>query len=147
MPSVTFCKVAVVRSWLSVEGRGKKTQKDGGTKKFCFIDKGRAEKRRKNLFESEAEKKGVASVDVYVTPVKLYPWHFRSADPTPDSHVTATSQAGDAGFNTSSTYECSYNQRNYLVFRKSVLMAHVLITRFLYDVLISRVLISRVDCI
>ena len=26
-------------------------------------------------------------------------------------------------------------------------MTHVLITRFLYDVLISRVLISRVDCI
>ena len=34
-----------------------------------------------------------------------------------------------------------------LVFWKSVLMTHVLITRFLYDVLISRVLISRVDCI
>src|ERR671926_461955 len=47
---------------------------------------------------------------------------------------------------TSGTYECSYNQRNYLVFWKSVLMAHVLITRFLYDVLISRVLITRVDC-
>ena len=44
-------------------------------------------------------------------------------------------------------YECSYNQRNYLVFWKSVLMTHVLITRFLYDVLISRVLISRIDCI
>ena len=49
---------------------------------------------------------------------------------------------------TSSTYECSYryNQRNYLVFWKSVRITHVLITRFLYDVLISRVLISRVDC-
>src|SRR6185295_13270518 len=47
---------------------------------------------------------------------------------------------------TSEAYECSYNQRNYLVFWKSVLRVHVLITRFLYDVLITRVLITRVDC-
>ena len=33
------------------------------------------------------------------------------------------------------------------VFWKSVLMAHVLTIRFLYDVLITRVLITRVDCI
>src|SRR6185295_11988028 len=48
---------------------------------------------------------------------------------------------------TSGAYECSYNQRNYLVFWKSVPKIHVLITRFLYDVLITRVLITRVDCI
>ena len=48
---------------------------------------------------------------------------------------------------TSGAYECSYNQRNYLVFWKSVPRVHVLITRFLYDVLITRVLITRVDCI
>src|ERR1043166_5848220 len=47
----------------------------------------------------------------------------------------------------SGTYECSYSQRNYLVFWKSVLMADVLIARVLYDVLITRVLITRVDCI
>ena len=46
----------------------------------------------------------------------------------------------------SGTYECSYIQRNYLVFWKSVLMAHVLIARVLYDVLIANVLITRVDC-
>src|SRR6185295_9681117 len=38
---------------------------------------------------------------------------------------------------TSGAYKCSYNQRNYLVFWKSVLRVHVLITR---------VLITRVDC-
>ena len=42
---------------------------------------------------------------------------------------------------TSSTYECSYSQRNYLVFWKSVPMADVLIARVSYDVLIT-----RVDC-
>ena len=47
----------------------------------------------------------------------------------------------------SGTYECSYIQRNYLVFWKSVLTAHVLIARVLYDVLIANVLITRVDCI
>ena len=47
---------------------------------------------------------------------------------------------------TSGTYECSYNQRNYLVFWKSVPMADVLIARVSYDVLITRVLITRVDC-
>ena len=46
----------------------------------------------------------------------------------------------------SRTYECSYSQRNYLVFWKSVLMAHVLIARVSYDVLIANVLIARVDC-
>ena len=48
---------------------------------------------------------------------------------------------------TSGTYECSYNQRNYLVFWKSVPMTDVLIARVSYDVLITRVLITRVDCI
>ena len=43
---------------------------------------------------------------------------------------------------TSGTYECSYSQRNYLVFWKSVPMADVLIARVSYDVLIT-----RVDCI
>ena len=33
---------------------------------------------------------------------------------------------------TSSTYECSYNQRNYLVFWKSVLMTQFLYPEFLY---------------
>jgi hypothetical protein len=47
---------------------------------------------------------------------------------------------------TSGIYEYSYIQRNYLVFWKSVLTAYVLITRFSYDVLITRVLITRVDC-
>ena len=47
----------------------------------------------------------------------------------------------------SGTYECSYSQRNYLVFWKSVPMADVLIARVSYDVLITRVLITRVDCI
>ena len=47
----------------------------------------------------------------------------------------------------SGTYKCSYSQRNYLVFWKSVLMADVLIARVSYDVLITRVLITRVDCI
>ena len=47
----------------------------------------------------------------------------------------------------SGTYERSYSQRNYLVFWKSVPMAYVLITRLIYDVLIAKVLISRVDCI
>src|SRR5262252_1516630 len=47
---------------------------------------------------------------------------------------------------TSGPYKCSYNQRNYLVFWKFVLMVDVLITRFLYDVLITRVLITKVDC-
>src|ERR1043165_1900238 len=47
----------------------------------------------------------------------------------------------------SGTYECSFSQRNYLVFWKSVPMADVLITRVSYDVLITRVLITRVDCI
>ena len=46
----------------------------------------------------------------------------------------------------SGTYECSYSQRNYLVFWKSVLMADVLIARVSYDVLITKVLITRVDC-
>ena len=46
----------------------------------------------------------------------------------------------------SGTYECSYSQRNYLVFWKSVPMADVLIARVSYDVLITRVLITRVDC-
>ena len=46
----------------------------------------------------------------------------------------------------SGSYECSYSQRNYIVFWNFVLTLHVLITRFLYDVLISRVLITRVDC-
>ena len=36
---------------------------------------------------------------------------------------------------TSGTYECSYSQRNYLVFWKSVPMADVLIARVSYDVL------------
>ena len=36
--------------------------------------------------------------------------------------------------------------RDYLVFWKSVPMADVLIARVSYDVLISRVLITRVDC-
>ena len=49
-------------------------------------------------------------------------------------------------FITSGAYECSYNQRNYLVFWKSVLRVDVFITRFLYDVFITRVLITRVDC-
>ena len=48
---------------------------------------------------------------------------------------------------TSGSYKCSYSQRNHLVFWKSVLMSRVLITRFSYDVLISRVFITRVDCI
>src|SRR5688572_7432863 len=43
---------------------------------------------------------------------------------------------------TSRSYECSYNQRNYLVFWKSILATDVFITRFLYNVLIT-----RVDCI
>src|SRR5262252_5452434 len=47
---------------------------------------------------------------------------------------------------TSGPYECSYNQRNYLVFWKFVLTVDVLIIRFLYDVLITRVLITRADC-
>ena len=47
---------------------------------------------------------------------------------------------------TSGIYECSYSQRNYLVFWKSVPMADVLIARVSYDVLITRVLITRVDC-
>src|SRR5690349_1957949 len=47
----------------------------------------------------------------------------------------------------SGTYECSYSQRNYLVFWKSVLMAHVLVARVSYNVLIASVLIARVDCI
>ena len=46
----------------------------------------------------------------------------------------------------SGTYKCSYSQRNYLVFWKSVPMADVLIARVSYDVLITRVLIIRVDC-
>ena len=48
---------------------------------------------------------------------------------------------------TSGTYECFYNQRNYLVFWKFVLMADVLIARVSYDILITRVFITRVDCI
>ena len=46
----------------------------------------------------------------------------------------------------SGSYECSYSQRNYLVFWKFVLTVDALISRFLYDVLISRVLIARADC-
>ena len=46
----------------------------------------------------------------------------------------------------SGTYECSYSQRNYLVFWKFVPMADALIARVSYDVLITRVLITRVDC-
>ena len=46
----------------------------------------------------------------------------------------------------SGTYECYYSQRNYLVFWKFVLTVHVLIARFLYDVLIASVLIARADC-
>ena len=44
----------------------------------------------------------------------------------------------------SGTYECSYSQRNYLVFWKSVPMADVLIARVSYNVFITRVLITRV---
>ena len=42
--------------------------------------------------------------------------------------------------------KCSYSQRNYLVFWKSILIAHVFIARVSYDVLIANVLIARVDC-
>ena len=72
-----------------------------------------------------------------------YLGHF---DPDPNKDQDTLCFFKENIFITSGSYECSYNQRNYLVFWKSVLITHVFITRFSYDVLISRVLISRVDC-